>query len=468
MTDGTRVRTQRRCPRCEAVWSQERARFCGRCGALLVEPPARPRPRSDGDLPLPRIVVGAVLALVVLAGSLMVSRDVARLEPAQAGGIALPAPPRGDGAWILWRRSIEAPPSRPPTVAGDATVVVVGGADGQVVALDRRTGTVRWTIAGPGRFARPLGPIGDVVAVAFDSGTVVGYGATSGRERWRVEGARTVHYAEAYRLTAGTLVVSTDALTAVPDAPAPGWTHGAADLRSVSVGLADGAMPPVLIGEGRVASIDPLTGRERWQARIRGVHGPVVAVGGTLAVADGSGQVHGLDAITGRSRWTLTLAPASGTRVRLSGGEHLLARLTPGGITGGERRLVGIDAGSGEVRWERQVGDVEVVATTADRVVVTGLADAGDVAAIDPATGATHWTRRFETAPVTAHVERGRAVVRAGDTLAVLDVADGRVRRGPLVWPELQEVLPGDPMVVATRDAVLALVARGPQRGTRS
>ena len=96
------------------------------------------------------------------------------------------------------RRTVSTHMAGGPVVAGD--VVVAASGDGQIWAVDRRSGALRWTapaitgeldsiIPAGGQDYRALAVVGSTVAAGSTTGYVVGYDF-GGREVWRFAGGR--------------------------------------------------------------------------------------------------------------------------------------------------------------------------------------------------------------------------------------------------------------------------------------
>lgn len=346
------------------------------------------------------IARGAVLVgLAALAGCTALKLPSA-LPPAEAP--ALPQPPLE----VAWRHDAGAAfgasallPTRDALVvatrAGDVRVLDEGG---------RQLGRIKLGNAVEG----PVALVdGRYLVVALDGGSwgVVGYDLIEGRTLWRAM-RRVAHPAGV--VAAGPTVV----------APAR---------------------------DGRVRGFDLLTGAERWTYiaspdTAAFVAPPLLLPGGAVAVADVQGRVAALDPATGRARWTADVgAPVY---VAMAAGSDLVVVPTT------RSTLVALDAATGAVRWTVEAPAARVrfsPPTVTDGAVFAGASD-GLLRCLDAATGVERWAFRSDghvsAAPL---VTGGRVYAGTQDERVVaLDAAsgaerwthrlNGRVRAAPVAW----------------------------------
>lgn len=186
---------------------------------------------------------------------------------------------------------------------------------GGLLALDARTGAVRW---------RREFPRGDFYKERHypDRGILGGNLYVTDGDCCRVLDART----------------GTESGTILPPEGANGWSYLAADGGAL-FGLAR---------DGRTAfSIELSTGACRWTRALgEAAHLPALACG-TFFVQVRSGEVLALDAGTGAERWRAEGAPRARASVHAHGG-HLLVVAETG-------ELEGRDAATGERRWTRRL-----------------------------------------------------------------------------------------------------------------
>jgi outer membrane protein assembly factor BamB len=111
-------------------------------------------------------------------------------------------------------------------VAVRDTWVVVAGMNGKVYALDRSTGTVRWTYTGAGSYAAGLALVDEAVVVAGDAGKVEGVELSSGRRLWQTGPGSSV--LEQITVGHGLALVSVGAVFAFDPQGQIRWQHGGA------------------------------------------------------------------------------------------------------------------------------------------------------------------------------------------------------------------------------------------------
>jgi outer membrane protein assembly factor BamB len=247
-----------------------------------------------------------------------------------------------------------------PTVTADTVYAL--GSDGDLVAVDRRTGRERWRhqlradFGGrPGRWAYAESPLvdGDVVVVSPGARTaLVALDARTGAERWRaaVPGGEDAAYASTVVATAGggrqyvqfleKGLIGVDAATgrllwrfdavaagSAANIPTPIVRDGQVFAGTLSAG---GGLLPLTAGSGGAAGAPVY-----FEKRLGLAQGGAVLIGAHLYAATGQG-VQAIDWATGRIAWqargigTASLAAAEG-RLYLHGenGDVALVEATP-------------------------------------------------------------------------------------------------------------------------------------------
>ncbi|BDG61086.1 outer membrane protein assembly factor BamB family protein [Caldinitratiruptor microaerophilus] len=211
---------------------------------------------------------------------------------------------------------------------------------------------------------------------------------------------------------------------------------------------------------GRVAAVDPATGRVRWQFQARGgvVGSPLLDTGRVL-VGDLAGNLYALDAATGRTVWRRELgAPVLAEPLAAAG---LLFVGDADGV------LHALDPATGRERWQYRAGGlIRARATYAAGRVYVGAWDR-TVHAVDAFTGEPVWTRElpgstyYSPANTPFLYYRGRLFVtrsmppgEAG--LYALDARDGRVLwSAPGGYGYSTPVLHGGLVAAATGDGTV-------------
>jgi len=201
--------------------------------------------------------------------------------------------------------SVFGPPTAVPPVASDGTVYAAVPGVGRVVALDASSGRVRWRRS-PGDDLRRLAVRdGRVFAVNWPYRTTA-YDADTGERLWKV------------------------------------------DLPEQMVLAPTAAGDAVLVPDRRgVTALDPADGSVRWRHRHAGnaTEGAAAVADGTVFVQSGGGDgaLYALDLATGERRWSVPV-PGEGTPVVADGVVYASAH----------RRIVAVDADTGEARWRTE------------------------------------------------------------------------------------------------------------------
>lgn len=202
--------------------------------------------------------------------------------------------------------------------AGDG-LVVVGGLDGEVIALDAATGAQKWTASVPNEvIAAPTIGLG-MVFVRSNDGRVTAFDAASGERRWfwnRDVPILSLRGNSAPALGPGYVFVGNDDGTVSALAASDGrstWDVPVAqpDGRSELDRMADIDGAPVLEGtvlyatsfKKQTMAIDAPSGRPMWASEHGGA-GRLGVASDKLIVADPAGTVFGLDKTSGSALWS--------------------------------------------------------------------------------------------------------------------------------------------------------------------
>lgn len=200
-----------------------------------------------------------------------------------------------------------------------AGLVVVGGLDGEVIALDAANGTEKWRAkVGSEVLAAPV--IGDgLVLVHSNDGRVTAFDTEAGQRRWfwqRDLPSLTIRGNDAVLLGPGYVFVGNDDGSLVALAAQDGrllWEQAVATAegRSELDRMSDVDGTPALDGttlyatsfKRQTMAIDGPTGRPIWQ-KDNGGAGRVGAGSDRVVVADPSGTVWAIDKASGSALWS--------------------------------------------------------------------------------------------------------------------------------------------------------------------
>jgi outer membrane protein assembly factor BamB len=250
--------------------------------------------------------------------------------------------------------------------------------------------------------------------------------------------ARTLLQSDAevpYAVPAGDVVIAHRGteVVAVPLAGGdPRWALPAgAPVRGTEPVVAGDAVV-VPINGGGVVSVDLATGRPRWIHPVpssEGTSSPVVLPGGDVVYAVGG--LARLDGRTGQPRWSVPGVTVYGP-VAVTDREVVAAAVTATGSS-----LLAVDLATGVERWRQPFNPSLLVGPAAGAGVVVAVDAAGNVVALDAATGRPVWSQAMRTTPSATPVVVGDKVVlaelgrdedsRSRDTrLSVHDLRTGR------------------------------------------
>ena len=225
---------------------------------------------------------------------------------------------------------------------------------------------------------------------------------------------------------------------------------------------------PILAGDAIIASatepnvilaLDAATRAVRWTVADQWFYDPPVIVGDTIVVSAGF-EVRALGLADGSERWVTELDEDNPwTPLRLAG-DVLVA-----GTSGG--KLLGIDPGTGDVRFTTQMPRGEATIWVTEVVGNTAIAvdEDGYVTGVSPATGEIVWSLDAQAAfagPVTSLGPDAAVWLDSGEVL-VVDPATGTERRRLPDGSTAMLPLPTDPalLVIAGGDTLRAVAADG-------
>ncbi|HUR96380.1 MAG TPA: PQQ-binding-like beta-propeller repeat protein [Gemmatimonadales bacterium] len=360
----------------------------------------------------------AQLAALLLGAALVAGSDsrasigadepaaVFRGDLAHTGSYASPPLTRFGG--VQWRVQTGGPVQSSPAVVDG--VVYVGSGDGNLYALDARTGTQRWKFAAGRAVTASPAVSGGLVFIGSRDGAYFAVEAATGRQRWRIETG--------------------------PDAPLA-WGFESGDLYTSSPAVAQGLA--VLGGsDGQVYAVDAATGAVRWRFRTGGrVRSSPAVSGGRVYVGSMDGTLYALELASGRPVWRFDTEGHT-----LESGKFGFDRRTiqsspavaEGRVFVGSRdgHLYAVDAATGRLVWR---ADHEMSWVNSSPAVVGGLVFAGSsdnrfVQAVDARTGKERWRVATERLVWSSPAVTGELVYvgDASGTLYALDCETGAER----------------------------------------
>ncbi len=284
----------------------------------------------------------------------LVLRKVERIEvparPEPGGSLAVP----------VWSYDAGSPLWPGPSFAGG--LVLTGAEDGQLHAVDARTGQKRWSFRAGGPVRTRPTTEGGALFFQADDGFLYRVDAASGRETWRVR------------------VVEKPVERLPFDNPKSRYDRFGSDV-TVAEGL-------LYVGthDGHVLALDPKTGARVWDfAAGDSVLAAPAVDSGRVYAGSYDKHVYALDAATGRLLWKRDTQGAVVSTPAVAGDLVVV----------GNRcyDLLGLRAATGEVAWTHYVwfSWIESSATVRDGVAYVGSSDAASVGAFDVRSGRPRW-----------------------------------------------------------------------------
>jgi eukaryotic-like serine/threonine-protein kinase len=279
-----------------------------------------------------------------------VERIEPKTRPAPGGSLAEPA----------WSYDAGSPLWPGPSFAGG--LVFAGAEDGQLHAVEARSGRKRWSFrAGGAVRTRPTIADGALLFQA-DDGFLYKLDAASGQERWRV------------RLVA-------EPVERLPfDNPKSRYDRFGSDVT-----LAGGRLY-VGTHDGHVLALEATNGARLWDfATGDSVLAAPAVDSGRVYAGSFDKHVYALDASSGRLLWKRDTQGAVVSTPAVAGDLVVV----------GNRcyDLLGLKAETGEVAWKRYLwfSWIESSASVRDGVAYVGSSDAASVSAVDVRTGRPRW-----------------------------------------------------------------------------
>lgn len=398
------------------------------------------------------VFLAAAVTLLVIAGAVLARSAPALPVAVFRGNLAhtgvYDSSPLRHFGGLAWRVQTGGPVQSTPAVADG--VVYVGSGDGNVYALDARTGEERWRF-GAGRAVTSSPAVQDgLIFVGSRDGTYFAIEAATGRERWRVATG--------------------------PDAPLA-WGFESGDLYTSSPAVADGLA--VLGGsDGQVYAVDAGTGAVRWRFRTGGrVRSSPAIAGGVVYVGSMDGTLYALELTSGRLRWRFD---TEGHRLVSAtfGFDRRTIQSSPA-VAGGrvfvgsrDGHLYAVDAATGRLAWasDHEMSWVNSSPAVAGGLVFAASSDNRFVQAVDARSGTERWRVSTERLVWSSPAVAGDLVYvgDAGGTLYALDHATGaerwRYRTGRRIY---SSPVPANGLLYLGNDDGAVYAIRGDRLGLR-
>lgn len=397
-----------------------------------------------------RASLALLLALAHGAAAQSPGTGMFRGGPDHAGVSKATGVPQLSG--LLWRIQTQGPVRSSPTLVGNE--VFVGSGDGNLYALDARTGGERWRFTASAGVSSSPAVTADAVFFTALDGSIYAVSRRDGRLRWRV----------------GT----------GPLAPLP-WGYEGTDYYASSP-VVGGGLAFAGSGDGHVYALDAESGRERWRFRTGGrVRSSPALVDGTLYVGSFDGILYALDARTGAERWrhategtTLLSANFGYDRRSIQSSPAVVNGVVYVGSRDGS--LYALSARDGSRRW-RYAHDATSWAISSpsvrDSVVYEGSSDGHFFHTLRASDGRELWRVVSEhsvwASPVAAgpivYIAEGGYDARGAGLVRALDAATGeerwryRVGGGVLSSPAVGDGI----LIVGSDDGGVYALAGGPR-----
>jgi outer membrane protein assembly factor BamB len=311
------------------------------------------------------------------------------------------------------------PVTQPMSVNVSGTTVTVAGSDGSVAAINAATGADLWHASVGGPIAAGAGNDGQTAAVVTASNELVAI--AGGKQIWR-EKLPAVSYTAPFVAGGRVFVLGGDRSVSAFDGRTGRklWTQTRPGeplvLRHAGVMLAVGNT--LVVGlSGRLAGLDPLTGRPVWEAPIatpRGINdverlvdlvGTVSRVGDSVCARAFQAAVGCVDTSRGMVVWTKA---ANGSE----------------GLTGDGTTIFGTEEDGRVMAWQRANGERVWQSDRLRYRTLTAPLLLGRSVVIGDDTGIVHMLSRQDASPLNRFTPDGSAImaapVVAGNTLVVL------------------------------------------------
>lgn len=314
--------------------------------------------------------------------------------------------------------------TEPVSLSVNGATVTVASADGTVAALDGASGRELWRASAGGPLAAAVGSDGATAAVVTRANELVAL--AGGKTAWRQK-LPAVAYTAPFVAGGRVFVLAADRSVSAFDGGTGRrlWTQQRPGeplvLQHAGVMLAVG--DTLVTGlSGRLAGLDPLTGRVRWEAPVavpRGINdverlvdlvGTASRVGDSVCVRAFQAAVGCIDTARGGVVWT---KPAAGAE----------------GLHGDASLVFGTEADGKVIAWKRENGDRAWVNELLRHRGLTAPLSLGRSVVVGDETGLVHFLSRADGSLLNRLPTDGSPVmaapVVAGNTLVVLTRSGG-------------------------------------------
>jgi len=274
----------------------------------------------------------------------------------------LPDRPRPEAPLAVPAWTFEGGAPQWPGPSFENGLVLAGGDDGRLHALDPETGKERWSFAAGGAIRTRAVAGGSALYFQADDGILYALDAANGRERWHVK------------------VVDKPITRLPPSDPTSRYDRFGSDV------AVDGGRLFLGTHDGRLLCLEAADGREVWRFASGDSVLAAPAVDATrVYFGSYDGAVYALDKATGARVWSHPTGKPVVSTPALAG-----ARVIVGSRS---YDLLGLDAATGAVAWTRYIwfSWVDSSAVVRDGIAYVGSSDAAAVYAFEAQSGRPVW-----------------------------------------------------------------------------
>ncbi len=292
----------------------------------------------------------------------------------------MPVPPAPLAAEEAW--SVELPAPASAGAAMDAERVFVPTADGHLMAFDRETGAMAWTVDLPSTLA----PVSSGPAlVAGTADTIVSLDPVTGARRWATPTEAGPPHAIGLSPDGQTIIVvgRTRIQALRTGTGARQWQRDIVTTADALLMASDRDAAYVATGGGRIVSVSMQDGSGRWDRELPGTLSQPAVIAGRVYVGSTANALHAIDAATGKVQWSWR---TGGDVVGAAGDDKFVYFVSLDNI------LRAVNRGNGHQRWKQALKTRPVAppVVVPGHVVVPGIDPA--LASFEALTGAVGGT----------------------------------------------------------------------------